>query len=316
METDFDADKVNSDTSDTGTLIGCLMKLAAHAVFVLFVLTAATVAQEKNSFLRTVTIEENPYTGSVNCFGCSVIVKGELNGEIVTIGGNVTVYGKVRKDIVAVGGAVHLKNGAEVDEDAVAIGGEITTEGVVIAPARDGFASLPWIHFPGQLSVGWRGALALLGFHVVCVLLPVLLLRPRRVRNAALAARRWLITGLLGAAAIAGLSFLLDLIDEHVHPPDTVETVVSVLFLAILALGLAGIILAIGERFFPNRLFVALLAGGVFLVILELLPYAGFVVMILGSCWATGAALWSGMGFRGPHSTENKEVPAVLKLTP
>ena len=291
-----------------------------HLLPVLFVVlsSAATASaeQEMNSYLHTVAIDQTPHTGSIHCFGCSVVVSGEVTGEIITIGGNVTVYGKVREDIVAVGGMVYLKNGAEVDADVVAIGGEVTTEGTVVAPGRDGFASLPWIHFPGQLHVGWQGALALLGFHAVCVFLPVFLLRPRRIRNVALASRRWLITGLLGAAAIAGLSLFLDLIDEHANSAETIETVVSILFLAVFALGLAGIILAIGERFFPNHFFGALAVGGALLVVFELIPYVGFVVMILGSCWATGAALWSGMGFHGPNLPENKDAAAVLKLTP
>jgi len=33
--------------------------------------------------------------------------------------------------------------------------------------------------------------------------------------------------------------------------------------------------------------------GGILLIALELIPYLGFLVMILGSFWATGAALWS-----------------------
>jgi len=303
--------KPNSDTSDTGTGIGCLL---GFALLVTLSFAALASAQETSSYLRSVTIEQSPYKGSINCFGCNVVVKGELDGEIVTIGGDVTVYGKVRKDVVAVGGAVHLKNGAEVDKDVVAIGGGITTEGTVLAPEREGFAALRWMHLPGQLSIGWRGVLALLGFHAMCVLLPVLLLRPRRVRNVAVASRRWLITVLLGAMAIAATSLFLDWIDDHLRSSETFETIVSVLFLAVFALGVAGIILTIGERFSPNRLFAALLVGGVLLVALELIPYVGFMVMILGSCWATGAALWGGMGFRGPRSPESKEAPAVLKL--
>jgi len=109
-----------------------------------------------------VTVEQGTHQGSINCFGCSVVVKGDLDGEITTIGGDVTVYGKVRKDVVTVGGAIHLKNGAEVDADVVAIGGGITTEGTMTAPGKDAFASFPWMHLPGQMSIGWRGALALL----------------------------------------------------------------------------------------------------------------------------------------------------------
>ncbi len=274
---------------------------------------AGNALAEENSYFRAVTLEQGLHQGSVNCFGCSVVVKGELDGEIVTIGGDVTVFGTVRRDIVAVGGAIHLKNGAKVNADVVAIGGRVTTEGNVAGPGK--FDSLPWMHLPGQLSIGWRGALALLGFHAVCVLLPVLLLRPWRVRNIASASSRWLVTGLLGLGAIVAISFLLAFLDEELNAGDTAELVVSVLFLAVLAAGIAGIALAIGERLFPKQLAGALFAGGLLLVVLELIPFLGFVVMVLGSCWATGAALWSGLGFRGPQSPSPRRVPATLKIT-
>lgn len=283
---------------------------------IVMLLSAGIVLGEENRFFRTGTFEQGMHQGSVNCFGCSVVVKGDFDGEIITIGGDVTVFGRVRGDIVTVGGAVHLKSGAEVDRDVVAIGGDIATEGAVIAPRRNGFVAVPWMHLPGQLSIGWRGAVALLGFHAVCVLLPILLLRPWRVRNVAAASRRWIVTGMLGAGAIVAISVLLDFLDEELNAGDTVELVVSILFLAVFAAGFAGIALAIGELFFPRRLAAALFAGGVLFVVLELIPFLGFVVMVLVSGWATGAALWSGMGFRGPQSPALKKVPSSLKLAP
>jgi hypothetical protein len=292
---------------------GCLMRFVLVTVIVLFLSAKNSVAEE-NSYFRSVTIEQGARQGSINCFGCNIVVKGDLDGEVVTIGGDVTVYGKVRKDIVAVGGAIHLKNGAEADADVVAIGGGITTEGAVTAPGRGAFAAFPWMHLPGQLSVGWKGALALLGFHAVCVLLPILLLRPSGVQNIVLATRRWLVTGLIGLGTIVAISFLLSVLDEELHVGDAVALMVVVLFLAVLAAGISGVSLAIGERFFPRMIAAALSIGGILLVVLELIPYLGFVVMVLGACWATGAALWSGLGFRGPQSSASKEAPA-LKLT-
>jgi hypothetical protein len=286
-----------------------------------FLLTAIIVLlprnanAEENSYLHSVTVEQGTHQGSINCFGCSVVVKGDLDGEITTIGGDVTVYGKVRKDVVTVGGAIHLKNGAEVDADVVAIGGGITTEGTMTAPGKDAFASFPWMHLPGQMSIGWRGALALLGFHAVCVLLPILLLRPSRVQNIVLATRRWLVTGLVGMGTVVAISLLLDLLDEELHFGDAAALVVVILFLAVLAAGVAGVTLAVGERFFPRRIAAALCIGGILLIALELIPYLGFLVMILGSFWATGAALWSVLGFRGPQPPASKEAPALLKLT-
>jgi hypothetical protein len=313
MGATFSSNQQKFDPNDIATGVGYLATIAFLGILAMTLCATVAAAQERNSYLRRVTIEGNAEHGSINCFGCSVVVKGDLDGEVVTIGGDVTVYGRVRRDVVAVGGAIRLKNGAEIDEDAVAIGGAIATEGVVLAPKREGFVALPWMHLPGQLSIGWRGAVSLLGFHAVCVLLPLVAPWPRRVKNVAVASQRWLVTALLGAGFIVALSYLLGWINDHVRG-DTVAAVLGVLFLAILAMGLAGISLAIGERLFPSRLVAAIFTGGILLVILELIPYLGFVVMILGASWATGAALWSVMGFRGATAAKDKPNPVAATL--
>jgi len=172
------------------------------------------------------------------------------------------------------------------------------------------------MHLPGQLSIGWRGVVSLLGFHAVCVLLPLVVLWPRRIKNVTIASRRWLVTGLLGAGFIVGLSYLLGWVDDHLRWGDTAASVLGILFLAILAMGLAGISLAIGQRLFPIQLIAAIFAGMILLVILELIPYLGFVVMILGASWATGSALSSGMGFRGAPMARDKPKPVFATPIP
>lgn len=304
----------NGEQPEANSSASPLPKLAFLAAFLMLVFLNSARAEE-NKFFRTATFEQGMHQVSLNCFGCSVVVKGDLDGEIITIGGDVTVFGTVHRDIIAVGGAIHLKNGAAVDRDVIAIGGDITTEGSVTAPRKISFVAVPWMHLPGQLNIGWRGAVALLGFHAVCVLLPVLLLRAWRVRNVAAASRRWVVTGLTGVVAIVAISLLLNVLDEELNAGDTAELGVSILFLAVLAAGISGIALAIGERFFPRRIVAALLTGGILLVVFELVPWLGFAVMVLGSCWATGAALWSGIGFRGPQSPTPRRAPATLKLT-
>jgi hypothetical protein len=172
------------------------------------------------------------------------------------------------------------------------------------------------MHLPGQLSVGWRGILVLLGFHAISILLPLLLLLPRRIQNVVVASRRWLVTGLVGMAAIVAVSFVLDLLDEELHAGDTVELIVIALFLSVLMVGISGVTFAIGDRLFRGKIVAAFLTGGLLLVALELVPYLGFAVMVLGSSWATGSALWSGLGFRGPQPPVRQKVSASLKLTP
>src|SRR5438128_1077219 len=128
----------------------CLIRFVLIAIAVL-PLSARNVVAEENSYLHSVTIEQGVHQGSINCFGCSVVVKGDLDGEIVTIGGDVTVFGRARRDIVAVGGEIHLKNGAEADAGVVAIGGGILTEAVVTARGKDAFGAFTCMHWPVPL---------------------------------------------------------------------------------------------------------------------------------------------------------------------
>ena len=307
----FSPHQLKGDPNNRSAGLGCLAGIVLTCFFAVVLGATPASAQERNSYLRRVTIEAGAEHDSINCIGCSVVVKGDLDGEIVTIGGDVTVYGRVRRDIVAVGGTIRLKNGAEVDQDAVAIGGGIATEGVILAPKREGFVALPWMHLPGQLNIAWRGAVSLLGFHAVCIILPLATLRPRRVSNVAAASRRWLVTGLLGAGFTVAVSYLIGWIDDHVRSGDTISAILGTLFLAVFAMGVAGISLAIGERMFQGRVLAAIFAGAILLVILELIPYLGFVVMILAASWASGAALWSGMGFRGTPAAPESQTPAV-----
>lgn len=293
-----------------GSRIKCVAIATLLLVLLSLVFVLGASAEDKESYFRSVNLTEEKHEGSVVCIACDVVVRGDLHGDIVAIWGDVTVYGKVRQDVVAVGGAVHLKNGAEADQDIVALGGQITREGTVATPTGDATA-IPWMHLPGQRSIGWRGALALLGFHLVCILLPALLLRPRAIRSVRKASQRWLVTGLLGAGVVVAYSYGMLALDEYLHVSDLVESVFAFIFLAVLGIGIAGIAYAIGDRLFPGVFAASLLAGAVILTILELIPYAGFLAMVVAASWATGAAIWSGLGFCGPRQPR---VPKGLGL--
>ena len=307
--------KQEMESEDPGSRMGCVAKTMLLLVLLGLVFVVAAPAEDKESYFRSINIAAERYEGSLVCIGCDVVVRGDLHGDIVVLCGDVTVYGRVREDVVVVGGGVHLKNVAEVDQDIVAIGGQITREGTIVNPAKESTA-IPWMHIPGQRSVGWRGAVALLGFHLVCAFLPALLLRPRAVRSVAKASQRWLVTGLLGAAVVVVYSYGMLALDEYLHVSDLVESVFAFIFLAVLGIGIAGISCAIGDRLFPGMLLlVSLLSGAVILTILELIPYAGFLAMVFATSWATGAALWSGLGFRGPRPPRVPKARMELRLT-
>jgi hypothetical protein len=289
------------------------MKFALLALLFLGLVTRASAAEETHYF-RATTVADGVHDGSITCIFCDVVVRGEVQGDVVTIWGSVTVSGKVSQDIVAVGGTVRLKNGAEAGSDVVAIGGPITSEGALVAPGKAGFAAFPWVHMPGQRSIGWRGAVALLGFHLVCVFISTLILRPRAVQSVAKVSHRWFLTTVVGFLFIAIYSYGLNALDEYFHSSDLVEGVFTFLFLAILVIGIAGTAYNIGNRLFPGLLLASLMAGASILTVLELIPYLGLLAMILAAAWATGSALWSGLGFRGPRPPKIPNHAEELRL--
>jgi len=282
-------------------------------VLCLFVTTAAA-ADDKTSYFRSVTIDQGPFQGSVTCIFCDVVVRGDLQGDAVAIWGSITVNGKVQGEVVAVGGAISLKNGADAS-NVVAIGGMVSSESQSSAQSKKAFTSLPWIHLPGQRSVGWRGVVALLGFNIACTLLPTLILRPRAIRSVAKTSQRWFVTSACGILAVIIYSYFLVALDEYLHVSDTVESVFTFLFLAVLVLGIGGICFAIGDRLFPGLLFVSLGAGAIILTALELIPYLGLLAVIAATAWAVGSAIFSGLGFRGPRPPKLSRLGTELKLT-
>src|SRR5215468_2496928 len=109
---------VKNAGSQLTTPFALCVRLIISTIFALSAFAGSAIAEE-NSYFRTVTVEPGVRTESINCIGCSVIVKGDLDGEIVTVGGNVTIFGRVQRDVVAVGGRVRLMNGAVANADVV-----------------------------------------------------------------------------------------------------------------------------------------------------------------------------------------------------
>lgn len=61
----------------------------------LWVSTLATAAwsEDRLSVIRSIVVEAGERSGEVNCFGCSVRVRGVAQSDIVAIGGDIEVDG-------------------------------------------------------------------------------------------------------------------------------------------------------------------------------------------------------------------------------
>jgi hypothetical protein len=119
--------------------------------------------------IRNLILEKGETAGDIVCFSCSVVVRGTVTGDIVTFGGDVEVVGSVAGDVAAIGGRVRLHQGAKVEGDVTAFGGAfVSAPQAVVGGSEQDFA---WFFWPGQRRPTFRGALALLAFHGVLLLL-------------------------------------------------------------------------------------------------------------------------------------------------
>ena len=112
--------------------------MTKHVGFILFafflVVTAALPAlarsgskNDRVQFGSSISINEGEEVGDVVCIRCSIRVAGSC-GDAVSIGGSILVEGEMRGDVVAVGGGVRLNDAAQVKGDVVTIGGGLSRD--------------------------------------------------------------------------------------------------------------------------------------------------------------------------------------------
>jgi len=115
-------------------LIPCsLVALLAAPVF-------AQGSHDRTQFGHEITVGSDEKVADVTCFGCSVRVRGHVNGDITTFGGGVVVERDafVGGDTTIFGGDVRLDAGASVKDVTIfggrvrrdpqaTVGGDITT---------------------------------------------------------------------------------------------------------------------------------------------------------------------------------------------
>ena len=86
----------------------------------------ASASTDRVSIGKDVTVAEGETANDIVCIACSVILRGNVAGDIVTVLGSVRTEGTqwVSGDIVTVGGDVSVREASSVQGDAVVVGGE------------------------------------------------------------------------------------------------------------------------------------------------------------------------------------------------
>jgi hypothetical protein len=247
-------------------------------------------------------------------FGEAIVVeRDETVRSVVAIGGPLTVRGHVREDAVVIGNDLVAEPGAIIDGDAVAIGGKLDLrEGASVRGDRvniggpfGGIARVVARAAHGEVSAATLLALSVLstlvrGLIIFVVALLLLTFVPERVQRV----RAYLLAH-PGSSALAGVAMLIATVPLIVLLCITIIGIplVPVLVVALLllgAMGLTALLTWLGDRlpiFAGSKTpFGALLIGLALLVLVDLVPVLGTLVVFVASLVAAGAALLARFG--------------------
>jgi hypothetical protein len=277
----------------------------------LLLLASASFAQTKKkdigdvtSWFHNVVVQPDESADDIVCIGCSVRVLGEVRDDIVSIGGNIELEANVGDDATALGGRVHADSNVRIGDEADAFGGYVTADpGARISNES---VSFPYFFVPGQPQPPLIGVGIIAGGHALFVFLFALILRRRRVENIFETVRTrkgWvLLWGAVGWIVAMALLFASLVIDDT-RLGDTGMYVLAGIVLLVLAItvnsGLTGVSVWLGRAFSRNAgRMKAMLIATIMILLLEVIPLAGFLAFALAAWLSMGAGLASRWGGR------------------
>jgi hypothetical protein len=234
----------------------------------------------------------------VVAIGGNVNVTGRTGREVVAVGGNVTVSGSVGHELVAVFGDVNLREGAEVANDVVSVGGRVqgAQSARIGGEVKSVQAFLPFLRFGFVLLLI---IFLLLGLVVqpLLALLCFAVMGERRVWVLAETTR-----SRAGMSFVLGLGIVFGWMMLNIVGGMTpfIPVLWFPLFLALLVLlvvGYTGISYWVGRGMLSSSgAMAATLLGAVLVTVLQLIPLVGWMAFFVFSLMAMGAALLSGFG--------------------
>ncbi len=110
-------------------LIGALRLLALVLAFVLALATVAFAdgSHDRTQFGHNITVGPDENVSEITCFGCSVRIRGHVDGDVTTFGGSIVLEdgAEVSGDTTSFAGEIRLDQGVKVDGDVTAFAGNI-----------------------------------------------------------------------------------------------------------------------------------------------------------------------------------------------
>lgn len=254
--------------------------------------------QDRKKILKDIVIESGETAKDVQCFLCSVRVRGRVTGDLVTFGGAIFVDGSVDHDAVAFGGRIESNSNSRISGDAVAIGGYITRQD---NSAIDGHSrSFPYVLIPGQYRPTILGSLTLALINVLFVAFGYLLVRGARAETAASALERRPASAFFAGLFLFLIFYGLDWLTGYLGRAEILSDVALLLvFLTVAAAGATGLGYWVARVAFPETSGVWAAIGGILaLSLLELVPLLGLLVFTVGLIMSVGVSLVTRFGSR------------------
>lgn len=161
------------------------VKLSARLVLfsMLLCLSLSTLAFADNAHERTqmghnITVAEGEHVNEATCFGCSVRVRGQVDGDVTAFGGSIIVENgaSVGGDATTFGGDVRLDKDVKLSGDVTVFGGRLRRDpGATVGGDVTNFGGPAWILLIFVLPLMFLGAFIALVVWLIRKLLRVAL---------------------------------------------------------------------------------------------------------------------------------------------
>ncbi len=125
-------------------LIGCLM----FAASVVAQNSSSSSSPDRTQLGTDITVGPNEHIGDVTCFGCSVRVRGHVDGDVTVFFGAITIEdeGEVNGDLTNFGRGVRLDRGTKVAGDITVFGGAVRRDpNASVGGDVTNFKGSPWL---------------------------------------------------------------------------------------------------------------------------------------------------------------------------
>jgi hypothetical protein len=252
-------------------------------------------------------------------FGDVEIATGETVEEVVSVGGDVLVRGAVAGDAVSIFGDVRVTPSGRVDGDVVSVGGEVMVDGAVdgdrvslgVDPPPAPLDAGVDRHATGSMIASSSAATVEWLYHRVVWMLTiagssvlVIGLAPDRVGRVAASLERSpvrsALVGVLGSGSLVAFALLLVAMTVGLASPVALGILVALLVAWLM--GFVAFCQSMGDRLpVASRVhgrWISLAAGVVVLGFSSLLPWVGWLAIMVISMIGVGASLSTRFGSR------------------